>query len=154
MLTIPGREPNLFSLGTVQPRTADRAFPLVHLYEPSLDRTTWRSYVREQSRGEGGVMCLQDPRGYVHGLFAWNVRRPLVPRRVMSIRDLILLHLPGKALQIAMIDAITEFARTQSCQSIVMGLEERRSSIKTDVLEDHGFRALSEKSYRVDLERG
>lgn len=97
-------------------------------------------------------MCLEDPRGYVHGLFAWNVRRPLVARRVMSIRDLMLLHLPGKTLQAATIDAITEFARTKSCQSIVVGLEERRSSVKTDVLETYGFHAVGEKTFQSELE--
>ena len=97
-------------------------------------------------------MCLEDPRGYVHGIFAWNVRRPLVARRVLTVRDLILLHLPGKALQAAMMNAITEFARTKSCRSIVMGLEETRPSVKTDVLESHGFRAVGEKTFQVELE--
>ena len=152
MLTIPGREPNLFSLGPVQPRSADRAFPLAHLYAPALDRATWRGYVREQGKGEGGVMCLEDPRGYVHGLFAWSARRSLPSRRVLMIRDLILLHLPGKALQTAMIDAIGEFARTKSCQSIVMGVEERRPSVRSDVLEAHGFKPLDEKTFTVEIE--
>jgi hypothetical protein len=152
MLTTPCREPNIFRLQALHSRDADRALPLVQLYEPSLTRSAWRSYVREQSRGEGGVMCLEDPRGYIHGMFAWSVRRPLVERRIMAIRDLILLQLPGKALQEAVMDAIADFARAKSCQSLVMGVEEVRPSVKGDVLMAHGFRPIGEKTFEVELE--
>lgn len=152
MLTVPGREPHIFRLAAIHPRDADRALPLVQLYEPRLDRAAWRSYVRDQSRGEGGVMGLEDPRGYIHGLFCWSVRRPLVARRIMAIRDLILLQLPGTALQEAAMDAISDFARAKACQSLVMGIEEMRPCVKGDVLVAHGFRPIGEKTFEVELE--
>ena len=125
---------------------------MAHLYAPALDRSAWKGYVREQGKGEGGVMCLEDPRGYVHGLFAWSARRALPSRRVLMVRDLILLHLPGKALQAAMIEAIAEFARTKSCQSIVVAAEGSRPTMRSDVLEAHGFRPMDEKTFVVEIE--
>lgn len=152
MLTFPGREPNIFRLAEIHPRDADRALPLVQHFAPGLDRASWRSYVREQSRGEGGVMGLEDPRGYIHGLFSWSIRRPLVARRVMSIRDLILLQLPGKALQAAVMDAMTDFARAKACHSLEMGVEEPGPILKGDVLLAHGFRPMGEKAFQAELE--
>jgi hypothetical protein len=147
-----GLGPQLFHLVEIAPRDADRALPLVQLYEPRLDRPAWRSYVREQSRSEGGVMGLQDPRGYLHGLFSWSVRRPLVARRIMTIRDLILLQLPGKALQEAVMDTITDFARTRACQYLVMGVEEGRPTVRGEVLAAHGFHPIGEKTFQAELE--
>lgn len=153
MLTDLGPQNQLFRLGPVQPQTADRAFPLAHLYEPSLDRVAWRAYVRDQKKlvGEGGVMSLEDPRGYVHGLFSWSVRKDLERRRVLHIRDVILLHLPGHALQDAVMKHVADLAHARNCQSIVMDIEDKRQSLKPCALEEHGFRRIAEQTFTVDL---
>lgn len=139
MLDRQRAEPRLFHLSPVEPRSLDRSFALAKIFEPRLDLAAWRSYVRQRTRHEAGVMSIGDQRGYLHGFFSWCLDRSLVPDRILRIQDVILITLPGNALQLAVIEQISELAHAKSCRQIIMGLEMLRSGLSSETLEAMGF---------------
>jgi hypothetical protein len=109
----------------IGPDQVAQAYPLVQAVEPGLTLERWRTHVRALTGGgrqrgtRGGIMSLQDARGYIHGLFAYDVADDSRCGRRLHVGTVVAFH-PGKAEGTArqMIRAIETVARQHGCSTI------------------------------------
>ena len=120
MTQVLQNEQPLFRAEPLRAASAGRAYSLIRLFEMGLDQRRWNDFVRRVSRADksGGVMMIQDSRGAAHAVFAWRVAPSLRGERVLSVNDMIVGSLPGRALCESLIDALNALALEQDCLSI------------------------------------
>jgi hypothetical protein len=116
---LPHEQP-LFSAEPLRAASAGRAYSLIRLFEVGLDQRRWNDFVRRVNRADksGGVMMIHDSRGAAHAVFAWRIAPSLRGERVLSVNDLVIGSLPGRALCEALIDALNQLALEHDCFSI------------------------------------
>jgi hypothetical protein len=104
---------------------AHKAYPLIRAHDPSITLRQWVAFVQHCLRvpeRRGALVTVKDGRGYLHALFRYRIEIELGRGRSMLVSDLIVGHLPGKAVRSAIIEAIGRFADRADCVSITIEL--------------------------------
>jgi hypothetical protein len=138
----------MFRTNALAPKMASRAFPLVQLSNPFINLQAWMDYVRAHAkvaRGTGGLTAIEDERGYIHGLFSWRLFHDLTCRKSLRISDLIMAHLPGRALQEAVLAEIQNLGDTTGAGAIVVEAGNNLAGLRRDALLASGFRPVGER---------
>ncbi|MFN3888800.1 MAG: hypothetical protein ACK4MV_00275 [Beijerinckiaceae bacterium] len=139
MLDAKPAEP-LFKTTPVDRRVALRAWPLVQISHPGVTREEWVSYAVSAGRRlgkTGGVIAIEDARGYIHALFAWHVVRTVSHRRAMRVTDMVVGALPGRHLAETIVAAIREVADQADADSVLIEIGDRQ--LAPDTLLSDGF---------------
>src|ERR1035437_10576252 len=90
MISVPSVQQQPFRACALPPKMAARAFPLVRMANPSIEFRGWTDYVRglaKMRRGTGGLIAIEDQRGYIHCLFSWSAIRNLTYGKALRISD-------------------------------------------------------------------
>lgn len=95
-------------------------------------------------RGTGGVIAIEDERGYIHCLFSWSAVRNLTYGKALRVSDLIIAHLPGRAQQVAVVAEIQRLANIVKAGAIVVDPSKNAGSLPQDALLAEGFRPVAE----------
>ncbi len=130
----------IFRSAPLKPAEARRAYPLVRLFNPAMELEDWLSYARSFARfsaRSAGLHALQDERGYVHAVFAYNVRQNLQHRKLLRVGDVVIGHLPGRTLAETLLDSIAGIAQNSGCDSVMVELEQ--ASPAREALQQAGF---------------
>lgn len=136
----------IFLMTPLSVERAAATLPFVRLFEPDLTQQRWRDFVRSFNRAKaGGLMALQDRRGYVHGLFSWRPACSISHGRALRIADVVLAQLPGQATLRAFLDGVKTLATESDCEAVLIELGERARHVRADIetLDVAGFRQQS-----------
>ena len=118
--------------------TIDRAFPLVSNLIPAITHERWTRFAKPHlaSRSPNwprGLMAIQNPAGYILGLFVFEVRDDLYESRALCIDNIIVPNLPGRDLVwAAVVDAAEHLAEMNGCRVIRAGLADELDPSNTD----------------------
>lgn len=96
-------------------------------------------------RGTGGVIAIEDERGYIHCLFSWSAVKDLTYGKSLRVSDVIIAHLPGRAQQEAILAEIQRLADIVEAGAILVEPGENVGGLRRDVLLADG--------YKPDVER-
>lgn len=135
----------LFKTTTVNRRVALQAWPIVQISHPSVSQTAWLSFAVATGRRlgrTGGVVAIEDSRGYIHAVFVWNVLRTVADRRAMRITDMIVAALPGRQLAETIVDAIREVANQVAAHSVLIEIGDRQLAPETLLSDGYELFAL------------
>lgn len=116
---------SLFHAERLLPHQAHLAYPLIRLAHPSVTLEQWLGFARRMGRrksGRAGVVMIRDKRGYIHGLFCFDVDRDYRNRLRMRVRDVVLGRLPGNALTQAIADRAEELAQSLRCDTLLIDI--------------------------------
>jgi len=137
----------LFRATGVSRRVALRAWPLVQSSSPRTRLEDWLAYAAAQGGAarlraprRGGLVALEDGRGYIHALFAWHVHRAIDHPRLLRVTDLVVGSLPGRPLAECLVQAIRQAAAETRADTVVVEMGERQ--IAPDALLSDGFERL------------
>ena len=129
-------------------KDAARALPLVQLVDPRETAQDWIKFVRSRARaGRGGVQAIEDGRGYLHALFAWEIERRLVWRRTLRVSGVVLGGLPGRAVRDAVFVSIRELASGYECESIMVEASDEAGGLGRDALLASGFSPVAAAAF-------
>ena len=99
-----------------------RAYMLVGLAHPHITAKDWAAFARRYvrvPRRRGGLIGIQDRRGYVHAIFCYTVERSSLDGGLgLRIHDLILAHLPGRMLAAALTTFAEQLAAELACAGV------------------------------------
>ncbi len=118
--------------------TIDRAFPLVRSLIPAITHERWTKFAKPHlaSRSPNwprGLMAIQNPAGYILGLFVFEVRDDLYESRALCIDNIIVPNLPGRDLVwAAVVDVAEHLAEMNGCRVIRAGLADELNPGDTD----------------------
>jgi hypothetical protein len=113
----------IFQERLLDSRHARLAYPLVRHVKPAMPITEWIAFVRRWSRlspKKGGIMTLNDRRGYLHALFTYRVEQNLRFGCFVRITDVIVGHLPGETLNRSIMECADRLAERIGCSTIVI----------------------------------
>ncbi|MBM3559648.1 MAG: hypothetical protein FJX53_07205 [Alphaproteobacteria bacterium] len=74
------------------PERLEQAFALVRALDPALAIEQWRDFARragEATPDEAGVVVLETPEGYLHGLFSWRRVDRLLEGPTLVVENLV-----------------------------------------------------------------
>jgi len=132
-------EPTLYSPFEVRRLTSQKiplAYPLLHAAtDIALDK--WRAYAKSHIEPgtidpatSSGIMCVEDAKGYIHGLFAYRVVPHLVCQYVLQCENVVALHIVDeRRIQDALLEAMERLAREHGCEAIHICLAEDRTVV-------------------------
>ncbi|MCC6469667.1 MAG: hypothetical protein IT563_15190 [Alphaproteobacteria bacterium] len=118
----------------------DQAYPLVRSLVPGITLGRWNAFVRPQlavhsAAWPHGVMTIQNHKGYILGLFSFEVRDDLYESRTLCIDNIVVPSMPGRELiWIAIADATDQLAKMNDCRAVRAGLNEELGSDADDRL--------------------
>ncbi len=116
----------------------DRAFPLVRNLAPAITLDRWTRFARPHltSRSPNwprGLMTIQNPAGYILGLFAFEVRDDLQENRALCIDNIIVPNIPGRdMIWAAVVDAAEHLANINGCRVIRAGFADELDPTDSD----------------------
>ncbi|MCC7046010.1 MAG: hypothetical protein IT562_04790 [Alphaproteobacteria bacterium] len=108
----------------------DQAYPLVRSLVPGITLSRWNAFVRPQlivhsSAWPHGVMTIQNHKGYILGLFSFEVRDDLYESRTLCVDTIVVPNIPGRDLiWFAIADATDQLAKMNDCRAVRAGLNE------------------------------
>lgn len=128
---------------TLVPRLLDRtmidqAFPLVRNLVAGMTLDRWSRFARAQivSRSASwphGLMTIQNPKGYILSLFAFEVRDDLCKSRTLCVDNIVVPNIPGRDLiWQAVVGATEQLARMNGCRAIRAGLADELDPSESD----------------------
>lgn len=125
-----------------------RAFALIAQAHPDFTLAQWRRFARFWSRmprRRGGLVLIEDRRGYVHGLFRYLVesaREPSLTAKVKTLRieDVIVVELPGAGLRKLIARCADQLARSLACGAIEIDAMTPAAALKDWSLAYFGYR--------------
>lgn len=115
----------LFRAERLRPQEARLAFQLVRLCEPRCTLLDWLALTRRlcrRSPRNAGLMAIRDRRGTFHAIFGYSIDHSLDFGRCLRVGDLILAHLPGSAIDDAIVDCAEKLAASCGCDGLVIDL--------------------------------
>lgn len=152
MLDAGPTEP-LFKTTTVDRRVALRAWPLVQISHPGVSLADWLSFTVATGRRlgkTGGLVAIEDTRGYIHAVFVWNVLRTVAERRALRVTDMIVAALPGRQLAETIVEAIHNVANQAGPNSVLVEIGERQ--LAPDALLSDGYERFALQCMRMTRE--
>jgi hypothetical protein len=130
-------EPTVYSPFAVRPLTSSKiplAYPLLHAAtDIALDR--WRAYAASCTDPErvgdpptSGIMCVEDAKGYIHGLFAYRVIPNLHCDFVLQCENVVAMHIVDeRRIQEKLLEGMERLARRHDCRAIHVCFAEDRT---------------------------
>ena len=118
--------------------TIDRAFPLVRTLAPGMTLDRWTRFARphiafRDPQWPRGLMAIQNPSGYLLGLFVFAVRDDLYERRALCVDNIIIPNIPGRDMVwAAVVDAAEHLALMNGCRIIRAGLADELEPLARD----------------------
>jgi|GEM_PF-2514072 hypothetical protein len=139
-----------FRATRLEPSAITRAYPLARAHNPKLELRNWTSYARSFSRKnptQSGLIGLIDSRAYIHGLFAYTTECLLTHGKTLRINDLMLCHLPGSELTIALLDGLIRLAHQANATTIIVSALISPPPNFRDALLKQGFTETSQHQF-------
>ncbi len=137
-----------------------RAYTLVGLMHPHVTAKQWAIFAQRYTRSprqRRGLVGIQDGRGYVHAVFTYVVdRSSLGSGRTLKIENIILAHLPGQTLGLALTTCAEHLATEFGCSAISVAIPGTASKTRWDgstqtMLQSAGFRISAVKMLRAQV---
>lgn len=104
------------------PERLEQAFALVRALDPALSVERWRAFARravDAAPDEAGIVVLETPDGYLHGLFSWRRVDRLLEGPTLVVENLVTTDLGVGGLTASRLaDAIEALAREVGCRSL------------------------------------
>jgi hypothetical protein len=122
-----------FEAVRLRPDEARRAFPLIQCANSAITLSEWLQFVRRCGRADStcsGIMSLRDTRGYMHAIHCFRVDRDFRNRKRLRITDLVISHLAGDELRLALLSQADELASSLGCESLVIDMPAGLSSAR------------------------
>lgn len=100
------------------------AFPLARALVPGLALPAWLAYAGSLAAGSdlaqpSGIVAARSPRGYIHGLFAWQVVRDLRHDRALATESVVALDAFDRGRTMAaLLAAMERIAARENCGAI------------------------------------
>lgn len=125
-----------------------RAFALVAQAHPDFTLAQWRRFARfwaRMPRVRGGLVLLEDRRGYVHGLFRYSVesaRQPTLSTaaKTLRVQDVVVAELPGGGLRQLIARCADQLAKSLACEAIEIDAATPIEALKDWSLSYLGYR--------------
>jgi hypothetical protein len=149
MLDIRSPAP-LFRTTAVDRRAALRAWPLVQISHPGVRLEEWLSYAISKGNRfgkTGGVVAIEDARGYIHALFSWHVLRTVAYRRALRVTDMIVAALPGRRLAETIVESVWDVADQASADNVLVEIGDRQ--LAPDAFLSDGFEYFTLHCMRI-----
>lgn len=121
----------LFRAERLSPHQARLAFHLVRLCQPRWTLLDWLELTRRLCRrapDRSGLIAVRDRRGVFHAIFGYSIDLGLDHGRCLRIGDLIVAHLPGSAIDDAIVDCAERLQASLGCDSLVIDIRAERAS--------------------------
>lgn len=123
----------LFEASRLRPEEARLAFPLIQCANAAISLPDWLQFVRRCARAHSsrsGIMSLRDARGYIHAIYCFRVDRDFGNRKRLRITDLVIGHLAGDELRLALLSQADELSSSLGCESVVIDMPAGLSSAR------------------------
>jgi hypothetical protein len=123
---------------------AMKAYPLVTMLHPEVSPASWRTFVRCVTRlplSRGGLITLEDRRGYCHAIFSYRVRTVLPLGRALQMSDLVMGRLPGSTLSQAILAWAERLASELGTDTVSIDVQDgMMTAADAETLSQSGFR--------------
>jgi hypothetical protein len=146
----------LFDRGMIE-----QAFPLVSTRIPGMTLDRWTRFALSHAGSRAGdwprgLMAVQNPAGYILGMFAFEVREHLHEGRVLCVENVIVPNLPGRdMIWGVVVSEIEHLATMNGCRAVFSDLPCERDSDDGDdtawvtpVLERSGYMLTSGRAFK------
>ncbi len=109
-----------FTASPLSDAEIDRAYPLVQLVAPSVQRRTWQRFAKSRLAGRGrGIFAVRDPKGYILGLASYHKELDLTAGSVLVSDPLLFIDLlKPEDVAMALIAALEDEARHAKCAKV------------------------------------
>ncbi len=136
--------------------TADMTFPLVQMMQTGLSFDRWREFVAEfcvdcqnVAPGAGcddilwqrprGIMVISNERGYIHGLFSYQVRDDIAEGLVLHVDNVMAVEIVSRPYVLdTMRDAMNRLVHDHHCAAVHVSLGEMDERLR-DYFSGAGF---------------
>lgn len=101
-----------------------RAYPLVRNLAPGVTLERWNRFARPQIASRSlkwprGLMTIQNPSGYILGLFGFEVRDDLHESRTLCVNNIVVPNVPGRdRIWASIVNAAETLAKENGCRAI------------------------------------
>jgi hypothetical protein len=113
-----------------------QAYPLVQSASPLLTLEQWLDYVRNLCQeGEddplaGGVMSVQNPEGYIYGIYCHEVENDIQHGKVLKVSNFVAANLyDSTSVMDGLIKSIASIARDRGCAAVHVDLPEEAEHV-------------------------
>lgn len=119
-------------------RSIDKAYPLIRGILPSVSRARWTEFARSHliarsAEWPKSLMTIQNPNGYILGLFGFEVRNELRNNRVLLVYNVVVPQIPGRDLVwTAIMETADTLAQMNSCSAIHVNLSDDWNASQSD----------------------
>jgi hypothetical protein len=102
----------------------EQAYPIVRTLAPGVTLERWVQFARPRITSRSpewphGLMAIQNPGGYILGLFAFEVRDDLHESRTLWVSNIVVPNIPGRdQIGKSIIDAGEHLAMIHGCRAI------------------------------------
>ncbi len=128
--------------------TADMTFPLVQMMQTGLTVERWREFVAEFCADRGnsaigagcddilwqrprGIIVIANERGYIHGLFSYQVRDDIAEGLVLHVDNVMAVEIVSRPYVLdAMRDAMNRLVRDHHCAAVHVSLGEMEERLR------------------------
>lgn len=135
---------NLYRAEPLSVAYAMKAFTLVRVLYPEVSPAVWRTYVRHATRlplSRGGLVTVEDRRGYCHAIFSYRVRTVLPVGRALQVSDMVMGRLPGSTLSHAIVAWAERLAGELGTDAVSIDLQDgMMTAADAETLLQSGFR--------------
>ncbi len=118
----------VYVIGSLSPEQIPQAFPVVKAINPEITLESWSNYaalfVAPPSKLEpSGIVTVQCPKGYIHGLACCRAKHDLQLGRVLAVENFVSLDLAGgRRAAGALLQATEDKARDWNCICVCLSL--------------------------------
>ncbi|MDP2699569.1 hypothetical protein [Thalassospira sp.] len=148
--------PDTYSARPLTDKTAEMTYPLVQMMQSGLTQEDWRKFVDSYSDVEiektnarqrlrdpwlrrQGIIVVCNERGYVHGLFSYEIRRDIGGGPVLHVDNVIAVEIVARGYALsAMRRAMTRLVELHDCKAVHVALSDTDSKLKS-YFTDAGF---------------
>ena len=124
----------------------DQAYPLLQSATGDLSLEKWRSYAATRSApggvipdGGGGVVCVENSEGYIHGLFDYRIDVDLHCGRTLVCGNVVAWDiLNARSVLAVLFEAMDSLAKEHRCQAVHVSVP-RAGVALVPRLEDVGY---------------
>ncbi len=120
--------PGVYLFGSLSAGQIPQAFPVVKAINPEITLESWSNYAAlfvapPSSLEPSGIVTVQCPKGYIHGLACCRARRDLQLGRVLAVENFVSLDLAGgRRAAGALLQATEDRAHDWNCVCVCLSL--------------------------------
>ncbi len=150
MRSWPLNQEDTFHIVPLGPASMRRAYPLAHAHDSKLELSQWLIFARafiKLSPNRGGLIAIEDARGYIHGLYSYGLRLSLKHQKILRVSDVILCNLPGSHLGSVLVNSVQALADELEANTIILDWGDASHIQCPSVISHAGFDRLMDHSY-------